>query len=413
MSEHRVSVLSVSLSRHPDPTRSRDPRVQAVLAELKTLTVAPPPRAHFRAELRAQLVAVAPRLVAEGAAAEAPLVDIAPRPSPIPKAQRVQPQAPARHTDRDGVLARLRRLPIGRPLAIAATVVTAFALLLAGAVVLSKKALPGDALYGLKRASEQVELATASNDQEKARYYLEFAATRANEAKSLLGRSSASALGVGPHASGGVNAHTAKLVTSTLASADSDVRSASRLLGTQAVHNSSAKPLGAMIDFAPGQLRRLQQIAAAIPAGELRTRADTSARLVSAALVRATALQSAIGCSCLKDAPSDELGPIPCTSCGSIATPPKGTGTTGHRAPKPSGKPASTTGVPNPVVTAPNPQPSGSTSPNKSSTGINLPSLPVDLPTTGLPSVPIDINTCSATINLGIIQVGIGSCPSS
>jgi hypothetical protein len=422
MSEHRVSVLSATLRHHPDPLKSRDPRVQAVLAELKTLNFAPAPRAHFRAELRAQLVAVAPRLVSEGAAVETPMIDIVPRPSPIrpspvPKADRPLPRAAAQHTDHDGVLARLRRLPIGRPLAIAATLVAAFALLLGGAVIMSKKALPGDTLYSLKRASEQVELATASSNTEKANYYLDFAKTRVDEVNSLLNRSTTSAAGSGAHASGGVNSHTAGLITSTLASADTDVRSASKLLGTQAVRSSSAKPLAAMTDWAPAQLQRLHQIAAAMPAGDLRARADSSAQLVTAALARATALRSTVGCACLNTAPSDELGPVPCTPCTTTpgVTVPRDIGTTPrHPTTAPSAKPNQGPTVPNPVIVSPDPQPSDSPTPEptKSTPGIVLPSLPIKLPTS-VPTLPVNIKSCAASVNLGLIQIQLGTCPTS
>ncbi|HEX3334870.1 MAG TPA: DUF5667 domain-containing protein [Jatrophihabitans sp.] len=416
MSEHRVSVLSATLRHHPDPLRSRDPRVQAVLAELKTLNFAPAPRAHFRAELRAQLVAVAPRLVREGIAAETPIVDVVPRPSPIPKAERPQPKAAARHTDHDGVLARLRRLPIGRPLAIAATLVAAFALLLGGAVLMSKNALPGDTLYSLKRASEQVELATTSSPTEKANYYLDFAKTRVDEVSSLLKRSTTSAAGPGAHASGGVNSSTAKLITSTLASADTDVRSASKLLGTQAVKRSSAKPLAAMTDWAPGQLQRLHQVAAALPTGDLRARADSSAQLVTAALARASALRTTVGCACMNNAATDELGPVPCTTCATpgVTVPKDGRTTTRHpTTTAPSAKPHQGPAGPSPDTVSPDPQPAGSPTPAPTTTrpGIVLPSLPIKLPTT-VPTLPVDLKSCSASVNLGLIQIQLGTCPS-
>ncbi len=67
MSDQRGSVLD-SLRRHPDPAQSRDPEVRAVVDALGQLDIAPAPDEQFRHELRAQLVAVAPRLMAEGAA---------------------------------------------------------------------------------------------------------------------------------------------------------------------------------------------------------------------------------------------------------------------------------------------------------------------------------------------------------
>src|ERR1700712_475421 len=86
MADHRVSLHGLSLRRYDDPINSRDPRIRAVVAGLQTLDVAPAPRAHFRAELRAQLVAVAPRLIADGISAEGKMIDIVPRPTPEPAA---------------------------------------------------------------------------------------------------------------------------------------------------------------------------------------------------------------------------------------------------------------------------------------------------------------------------------------
>src|SRR5436190_1987747 len=134
MAEHRVSMLGSSLRRFEDPTRSADPRIRAVVAGLRTLEIAPPARAHFRAELRAQ---------------------------------------------------------------------------------------PGDALYGLKRASENVELSLASGPTDKANLLLDFAKTRADEVNQLLSRASSVAVGRGATASGQISSHTADLIRSTLASADS------------------------------------------------------------------------------------------------------------------------------------------------------------------------------------------------
>ena len=69
MGEHRVALLGASWRRSEDPATSRDPRMRAVVGALATLP-APPMRAEFRAELRAQLVAITPRIVAESAPAD-------------------------------------------------------------------------------------------------------------------------------------------------------------------------------------------------------------------------------------------------------------------------------------------------------------------------------------------------------
>jgi hypothetical protein len=417
-------MLGASWRRYEDPSRSRDPRVRELVASLANLP-APELRAEFRAELRAQLVAIAPRYVAEGLAATAPMVDIVPRPAPRPSPRpsphptpkpRAAVAAPTHHTDT--LLDRLRRIPIGRPLAVVASVITVFALLLGGAVWMSKKALPGDSLYGLKRASERFELATAGSDHAKASDYLNFAATRANEVRELLSRTSASAAGSGLQAAGGVDAGTAKLITSTLSSADADVKSASSLLGKQAVRSGSVKPLSTMTNWAPTQVARLSSIAAAMPAGALRTRAQSSEQLVTAALSRAETLTPKIGCSCLSSAHSDDLGPVPCPVCSSSAAQPTSPGGgQGTSAPGRSshGRAGSGTSGPGGAVVAPR---GGSaktpgapaTTPKPTSGGHTT--FPVHLPTP-IKSLPVSVNSCGIGASLGPIGIGIGLCPIS
>src|SRR5438105_343143 len=94
MSEHRVTMLGASWRRLEDPARSRDPRVRALVGALAALP-SPAPTDEFRAELRAQLIAIAPRIISESREFATPLLDIVPAAEP---ALRTRP-APARHTD--------------------------------------------------------------------------------------------------------------------------------------------------------------------------------------------------------------------------------------------------------------------------------------------------------------------------
>jgi hypothetical protein len=401
MSEHRVTMLGASWRRFEDPTRSRDPRIRALVSSLATLP-GPELRPEFRTELRTQLVAIAPRIIAESARTNAPLADIVPGMAPA-GATRVA----AQHND--SVFARIRSISIGRPLAVVTSVLTAFVLLLGGAVWMSQKALPGDTLYGLKRASESFELATAGSDTEKARDYLKFAKTRVEEASALLSRAHVSAAGAGPQASG-LDSHTANLISSTLASADHDVKSASSLLGAQAIKSKSTSPLDVMTAWAPGQVSRLDAIAAAMPDSALRTRTQSSALLVTAALTRAQDLAPQVASACLDGTVTDELGPTPeglCTS-GSI-TPPAGgsqTITPGQSTPAGSSAPGgegSGSGAPQGTSSSSGATSSGSESPTSI---IQLPTL---LPTS-TPTLPVSVDTCGVGATLGPIGIGIGLC---
>lgn len=390
MSEHRVPMLR-GRGRFPDPERSSDPAVRELVAALATLP-APAPRAHFRAELRAQLVAVAPRLVAEGRE----------------EAERATAAAsPGGRTQRSHLFAGLR---------IAVASLAVVVVLLGGAVWLSRSALPGDALYGLKRASESAQLALASDPQQRAADLLGFAKTRVDEVRDLLNQPSADA--AGPQA-GGIGADQAKLIRSTLGSADDDLRQASRLLGNQSVHTRSATPLSVLLTWAPGQQDRLETIVDRLPAGDLRQAAQESAHLVAAATARAHALQSELGCSCLGGAGSDTLGPQPCQPCtaqpagpgGPTAPPGSGTGS-GHPHPRPTTAATSTTPAPAPAGSG-SPA-TGSTGSTGSGTGSGTPTHGHLLPSLPLPSLPITVpplkpsGSCTPLISLGPITIGCG-----
>lgn len=444
MSEHRVPMLGASWRRYEDPERSRDPRVRAVVSALSSLPAAAPDP-DFRAELRAQLVAITPRIVAESRPDD-PSIDLAPRrtphraptparrprPHPLPRGGRAVPAA-AGPQHADGFLGRLSGIRIGRPLTILACLLVAAVLLFGGAVWMSRGALPGESLYGLKRASERVQLATAGNDSEKAQDYLNFATTRANEVKDLLARASTGAAGTGAHA-GGVSSGTAKLITSTLASADSDVRSAARILGNQAIRSASTAPLSRMTHWAPDQLSRLNAIAAALPAGATHEHARDSAALVTRALDRAKTLGAGLDCGCRGSAGSDDLGPKPCASC---ARPPANPARSGQHPATPGqssqpGQHANTKSTPagsKPTSShgatgtngnnsrgdsgrqASQPRSATSTSAASTPSDASTPSGAVLNPPPASSSQPVTTNRCGLGATLGPISIGLGVCP--
>ena len=210
---------------------------------------------------------------------------------------------------------RFGTISAARPMAIATASLAVLALLLAGAVLMSRQALPGDALYGLKRADENVQLSLAGNDTAKGRQYLKQATNRADEVSALLRRASALAVGSGPSAAGTISAHTVALISGALNSGDADTRDATRLLGTEAVEQGSSSPLAPLTSWAPEQRARLQQIAAELPDGLLHARAVESSDLVTSALARAQTLSSLAACHCVSTTTSDSLGPVPCGPC--------------------------------------------------------------------------------------------------
>jgi hypothetical protein len=413
MVEHRVPVRNGALHRAVDPEHSPDPKVRALVGALAGLQVSPPPREHFRAELRAQLVAVAPRLVNEGM------------------------EGLVRHTPESFATAHVRpsrwhilsvRLPkvrLGTPIRLATAALAVLVLLASGAVWLSRSALPGDPLYNLKRASENAQLSLESGTG-KATELLDFAKTRVNEVADLLSIPSASALsGQGPQADGAISRHTASLITSTLGSADDDLRQAASLIDTKAVRSRSTAPLKFMLNWAPDQQSRLNQIIDHIPAGTLHDRAVASGELVAAAFSRAQALKDDMNCGCLNASGTDSLGPLPCSSC-EVTSPtiptPNATG-----AQNPSGTQSRTgtdsNGTPiGPKVgqgegsgTTSGGAGSGTHTPAGSGSPSSTPTSGLPLPSISVPSVPpvppvLSTNSCGASVALGPIGIGVGTC---
>jgi hypothetical protein len=409
MGEHRVPMLGSR--RFEDPAHSADPKIRAIVSGLQTLDVVPPARAHFRAELRAQLVAVAPRLVAEGVGAETSVV----APAPVAAATVSAPEA------RTAPERRRSRLSLGRPFALVTACLALLGLILGGATVLSRHALPGDALYGLKRAGENLQLATASSPADKAADLLGFASQRADEVLALLADDNASA--ADPSS---ISTDTAKLVTSTLGDADSELRQASRAMSSAAVRQHSGAPLAGLLSWSPGQLDRLQDVLGRIPAGSLHARAAESQRLVLQARSQARALRAVAACADPTTDRSNALGPIPVARCTTRpSTPPKVT------------RPAPTTGTTRPrtthsrsvgTVAPPAGSPSGSgrgsssaPAPQGSTSGsatlpVTVPTLPVTLPSlpTLLPSVAppsVTAGSCGLSASVpGLGGVTVGTC---
>jgi hypothetical protein len=433
MTEHRVPMLGGAWRHHSDPMRSPDPRVRELVGVLAGLEVTPAPRPEFRAELRAQLVAVAPRLVAEGESGAPPSAE-----SRVAAAEKAAQQAAAADRPR-------RRIKILKPLVAAACVLTAFVLLLGGAVLISRNALPGDALYGIKRASEDTEYSLTGGSVAKGKLKLEFAARRIGEVAALLPRASALAGGTGAVADGAINPGTAGLVRDTLGSADSDIRTAAQLLGGAAVRNNDPGPLEAITAWTPGQLIAMQKIVNRIPAGGLRRSPVATLALVRKAQQRAEQLLPQLGCSCLSTMTPDDLGPMPCpggrctsatphatprTRGSPTATPTRGTHSSG-RPVAPATRPGTSRAAGNPTAT-PAPPPSStvpapgrhtrpgggvSPSPTGAPTSPTLPGLPTPtLPglggnsSSGHPHLPITVTSSCVSLSAGPVQIGIGKC---
>lgn len=273
-----------------------------LISRLRTLP-GPVPEARFKADLRAQLVAITARIVSESSAEDAP-------------------SAVAGHRSRSRALRTLRRPVLA--LAGASTVLT---LLLGMAVWMSSGSLPGQSLYGVKRASENVQLSMAGSDVAKGQAYLQLAGNRVREAADLLSQPGAMVASGGISADGGrLNPRTVSLVAQTLDSADADSVHGMQLLGRAAVGQMSKEPLAKMSSWLPQQRTLMTKVRDQIPAGPLRTRAQASLLLLQRIATRTGQLSSSMGCPCLAKALADELGPLPCTACAAVPSPTPGGG---------------------------------------------------------------------------------------
>lgn len=288
---------------------------RAIIIRLEGLPPGPAPATEFQADLRRQLITLAPDLLTEHAADD-----------------EAEPSEPATPTTLVGK-GRTRRA-IGRPLVVFGSAAAVLVLLLGLTVWLSGNALPGDTLYGVKKASENVQLSVTRGDTARGNKYLEFASTRAAETAKLIGRSTASA-GARPGADG-ISQHVSALVVSTLATGDTQTREGASLITQAAVAQVDRAVLAPLPPWTAKQHAALAAIQKRLPAGPARAAATKSLALIDQLTKRVTALRTSIGCSCVTAAKADSLGPLPCTACPSTpkskttnpTSPPDRTGTT-------------------------------------------------------------------------------------
>lgn len=169
------------------------------------------------------------------------------------------------------------------------------AIAVSGMSAASENALPGDALYGVKRSTERAQLALASSDVTRGQLYLDFARTRVAEAAA-------------------VRRDPARFADA-LDDMDADTRQGVKLLTTAAVVRRDPAALDAITSFVGAQRLDL---------GDLLDRASRDSRertLRSLALLdtvssRADALKATLTCGKSPTDGADRLGPKPrqCTA---------------------------------------------------------------------------------------------------
>jgi hypothetical protein len=163
-----------------------------------------------------------------------------------------------------------------------------------GVSAASGDAIPGDALYAVKRSTERAQLAFAGSDVSRGQLYFEFAKVRLAEA-GALGNNAAR---LGP----------------VLDDMDNDMRNGTRLLTTAAVERGDIAGLQAVQQFSAQQRPTLQSMVNRAT-GPAKKRAGDSLALLDRINARATSLESTIKCPG-QDVPLDELGaqPVVCAA---------------------------------------------------------------------------------------------------
>ncbi|MDG4806394.1 DUF5667 domain-containing protein [Micromonospora sp. WMMD1120] len=174
--------------------------------------------------------------------------------------------------------------------------IAAGAIAVSGISAASENAVPGDALYGMKRSTERAQLALASSDISRGQLFLDFARTRLGEAAKLRGDR------VG--------------YSAVLDDMDADTRQGVRLLASAAVQQAQPGSLDTLNAFVASQRRAVSGLLDGSTRAE-RERTQRSLLLLESIRHRSDALRAAITCGLPVPSASDALGPNPSTCPGS------------------------------------------------------------------------------------------------
>lgn len=339
------------------------------------------PDPAFRAATRQRLVAMA----AVRSPAPAPV-------SPFRRLMRLRA---------DDTRSSSRRTRFTAGLAGAALTVTAAAAL----VAVAAGAGPGDPLYGVKRGTEQTQLALAGDT--RGQTLLEFASTRLDELAALGGD--------------------AALAESTIATMDRQTTEGAAWLAERAVATGEGAPLDRLSSWAGQQSADLAALRDDVPPSAVDD-VDGSLALLTEVTTRAEGLRGALGCPAgPSTAGSDPLGPVPALCLpeapapeapaapgGGQATTPPQTAASPVAPSAPAPAPAPSSPAPAPVPGGPNGAPGGgpATTPTP---GGPLPSITVPRPGAPAPTtVPPPVLDVPLPLPLGVCVPGLlslGTCP--
>ena len=239
------------------PARTNDPELApyvALAGALRAVPVAAGPAPEFRDALRQRLMAVA---AVQGVG---------------------QPESAMSRVRAAGITWNFqRRVSIVAGAAAAATAI-------AGVGIGASRSLPGDAFYGVKRATENVQLALTTGTEAKGKRHLEFARTRLHEVESLVGQNSAltdfipGRVGALGHLSSEAKTST---IVATLKDMDAETRAGKDDLIQAYKDSGEVEPLRALDTFTHDQFSDLQDVLPALPT-DAQPRAERSLSLLAA-----------------------------------------------------------------------------------------------------------------------------------
>lgn len=218
-------------------------------------------------------------------------------------------------------------------------------LALSGMSAASGDAIPGDALYSVKRSTEKAQLALAGSDVSRGQLYLEFARTRLDEAHAVKD----------PAGLGAV-----------LEDMDNETLEGVRRLTTTAVARKDTAALDAIDTFVSTQRAAAEKLRASAT-GDARTRATKSVTLLEEIQRRSQALRPLLKCGANATSAADTLGPVPngsaCKTTGG-----------GQKSGQQSGAPAQSSPGQTGAVASERPSPSTSASVTESAPAASTPS---------------------------------------
>ncbi|MFI7678616.1 DUF5667 domain-containing protein [Actinophytocola sp. NPDC049390] len=246
--------------------------------------------------------------------------------------------------------------------AVAAVAVLALVGSLAGmSLLLARDALPGDALYGVKRSAEAATLGLTFSDESKALKHLEFAAARVSEIETLARRyPDPDDAPVGAY-------------LTALTDFETDATAGSRQLIALAT-STDGKLLGSLRDWSTQQAARLRDVVPHLP-GAARNREIATHALLDKITARAEALTARMDCFQITSGSYDDIGALPATSACERPSPAPTTGATAPTVPVPTDSPGLPTGPETPSATLPPASPTPS-----------LPPVPVPGATVSVPA---------------------------